>query len=100
MNSEQHRRNVVELPCAECGLEGHSQAAHANNSMFGKGRGLKSSDLATFPLCATRVGEVGCHVRHDQYIGITLEQAAEREVGYIFKTLLALAAAGKLKAVK
>lgn len=100
MNSEQHRRNVAQLPCAECGLEGYSQAAHANHHLFGKGRGMKSSDLATFPLCATRIGEVGCHVRHDQYIGMTREEAAEREVRYVIKTLLALAAAGKLKAVK
>jgi hypothetical protein len=39
-------------------------------------------------------------VRHDQYIGMTREEAAEREISYIFKTLLALAVAGKLKAVK
>ena len=100
MNSDLHRRNVASLPCAECSIEGYSQCAHANNSFFGKGRGIKSSDLATFPLCCTRPGEVGCHVRHDQYIGITREEAAEREVGYVFKTLMALAAAGKLKAVK
>ena len=96
MNSDLHRRNVASLPCAECSIEGYSQCAHANNSFFGKGRGIKSSDLATFPLCCTRPGEVGCHVRHDQYIGITREEAAEREVGYIFKTLMALASASGL----
>jgi hypothetical protein len=100
MNSEQHRRNVASLPCAECGLEGYSQCAHANSYEFGKGRGIKSSDLATFPLCASRPGELGCHARHDQYIGLTREEAAERERAYIFSTLLKLAAAGKLKAVK
>ena len=100
MRSEQHRRNVAELPCAECGIEGYSQAAHANSSKFGKGRGIKSSDLATFPLCASRPGVVGCHVRHDQYIGITRQEAEERETGYVLSTLIALGAAGKLKAVK
>lgn len=100
MNSEIHRRNVAALPCAECGIEGMSQCAHANSYRFGKGRGLKSNDLATFPLCATRPGEIGCHVKHDQYIGMTREEAADREITYVFKTLLALAAAGKLKALK
>jgi hypothetical protein len=100
MNSDQHRRNVASLPCAECTIEGYSQCAHANNSMFGKGRGIKSSDLATFPLCCTRPGEVGCHYRHDNYVGITRDEAQERETAYIFKTLMALAAAGKLKAAK
>ncbi len=100
MNSEQHRRNVAALPCAECGLEGFSQAAHANNSEFGKGRGMKSNDFATFPLCCTRPGIVGCLVAHDQYIGVTREQAQEREREYIIKTLIALTLAGKLKAIK
>lgn len=100
MTSEQHRRNVASLPCAECSIEGFSQAAHANNSEFGKGRGIKSNDYATFPLCCTRPGVIGCHVAHDQYIGVTREQAQERERGYIIKTLLELALAGKLKAIK
>jgi hypothetical protein len=100
MRSEQHRRNVAELPCAECGLYGYSQAAHANSHVFGKGLGLKSSDLATFPLCASRPGEVGCHVRHDERIGMTREEADAREVGYILPTLMTLAAMGKLKAAK
>ena len=100
MNSEQHRRNVAILPCVECGIEGYSQAAHANGYHFGKGRGIKSSDLATFPLCCTRPGEVGCHVRHDQLIGVTREEAHDRELIYIYKTLLTLDSMGKFKAVK
>ena len=100
MKSEQHRRNVSELPCAECGIIGYSQAAHANGYRFGKGRGMKSSDIATFPLCCTRIGDVGCHIRHDQLIGLTRDEAAEREIGYIFNTLQELASLGKFKAVK
>lgn len=100
MISELHRRNVASLACISCGIEGYSQAAHANNSKFGKGRGIKSSDLATFPLCCTRINEIGCHVRHDNYIGMTREEAAEREADYVFATLLTLATAGKLKAAK
>jgi hypothetical protein len=60
----------------------------------------KSSDLATFPLCCTRPGELGCHARHDQYIGISREEAAEKEIEYILSTLMTLASMGKLKAVK
>lgn len=100
MKSEQHRRNVASLPCAECGIEGYSQCAHANGYEYGKGRGMKSSDLATFPLCCTRIGEVGCHVRHDQLIGMTKDEAREREHRYILTTLSQLFEAGKLKAVK
>lgn len=100
MNSETHRRNVASLPCIKCGIEGHSQCAHANSHKFGKGRGIKSSDLATFPLCCTRPGIVGCHVEHDQYIGMTREEAADREPGYILSTLMTLAAMGKLRASK
>lgn len=100
MISEQHRRNVASLPCAECFIEGYSQAAHPNNSEFGKGYSIKSDDLMTFPLCTTRIGEVGCHVRHDQYIGMTNEEAKEREIKYILWTLRQLASMGKLKAVK
>ena len=100
MKSEQHRRNVASLPCAECGIESFSQCAHANGYEYGKGRGMKSSDLATFPLCCTRIGEVGCHVRHDQLIGMTKDEAREREHRYIFTTLSQLFEAGKLKAVK
>lgn len=100
MNSEQHRRNVASLPCAKCGIEGYSQCAHSNNPLFGKGRGKKSSDLATFPLCCARPGVLGCHAEHDQYIGMTRDEARDAEVQYIFWTLVQLAAMGKLKAVK
>lgn len=100
MKSEQHRRNVASLPCAECGIEGYSQCAHANGYEYGKGRGMKSSDLATFPLCCTRIGVVGCHEKHDQLRGMTKDEAREREHRYIFATLSQLFEAGKLKAVK
>lgn len=98
--SEQHRRNVASLPCISCGIEGYSQAAHANNYWFGKGRGLKASDFATFPLCCTRPDELGCHVRHDQYADANGNEAAEIEARYVIKTLMELGAMGKLKAVK
>lgn len=100
MNSEQHRRNVAELDCVECGISGYSQCAHSNSHVFGKSMGKKSSDLASFPLCCTRIGEVGCHVKHDQCIGMTREEAAAKETIYIMDTLAKLIAAGKLKVCK
>jgi len=98
--SEQHRRNVASLPCIKCGLEGSSQCAHANHSLFGKSLGMKSSDLATFPLCAPRPGELGCHYRHDQYTGITRDERDELELMWVYQTIATLTASGKLKAVK
>lgn len=82
-----HYKAVVSLPCAECGIQGYSQAAHSNRQEDGKGLGLKSHYRATFPLCCTRPGEIGCHVRHDQLIGMTREEADERTTGYIENTL-------------
>lgn len=56
-------RLVAQLPCLHCGIWGHSQAAHANT---GKGMGTKACDLQTFPLCADRPGQRGCHSLFDQ----------------------------------
>lgn len=65
--SEALRRAVASLPCAACRIEGYSQAAHSNDWQHGKGRGLKATDAATFPLCADRLGQAGCHGRFDRY---------------------------------
>lgn len=64
--SEQHRRNVAALPCANCGREKNSQAAHMNGVEFGKGLGLKVSDALMFPLCADNAWGRGCHSKLDQ----------------------------------
>jgi len=58
---------VTLLPCANCFIEGLSQCAHSNLYEHGKGRGLKASDAATFPLCITTPDRRGCHERFDQY---------------------------------
>ena len=63
MRSERYRRAVASLPCAYCGIEGYSQAAH----LPPEAKGMKQSDLLTFPLCCTRVGIPGCHQDYDQY---------------------------------
>jgi hypothetical protein len=81
-----HYRRVAALPCAECGIEGWSQVAHSNRRQDGKGLGIKAHYLATFPLCCTRPSEIGCHVRHDQCIGMTREEADERTERYIAET--------------
>lgn len=54
--SEKHRRNVASLPCVNCGVQGRTQAAHAN---FGKGMALKACDSQLMALCDI------CHRLHD-----------------------------------
>ncbi len=66
IRSEPYRRFVASLPCIHCGLEGYSQAAHANNAIFGKGLGQKAHDCYLFPLCADRPGVQGCHSKWDR----------------------------------
>ena len=52
---------VRELPCAVCGAEdGTVVAAHSNQLLHGKGRGLKAHDWAVAALCFT------CHTQIDQ----------------------------------
>lgn len=63
IRSKAYLRLVAQLPCKHCGIWGHSQAAHSNT---GKGMGTKACDLQTFPLCADRPGERGCHSLFDQ----------------------------------
>lgn len=47
----------------DLGVKGYSQAAH----LPPEAKGMKQSDLLTFPLCCTRVGIPGCHQDYDQY---------------------------------
>lgn len=51
---------IRELPCVRCGNP-NSQAAHSNSSKHGKGRGIKSSDAFTVPLCHS------CHFQFDTF---------------------------------
>ena len=51
---------IRNLPCIRCGNP-DSQAAHSNSSKHGKGRGVKSSDLFTIPLCFK------CHAAFDRF---------------------------------
>lgn len=58
IRSEAYRRLVAAMPCAICGIQGYSQAAHGD---FGKGLGIKSTDLSCFPACGPHDGRTGCH---------------------------------------
>ena len=75
VRSEAYRRTVATLPCAICGVAGHSQAAHANT---GKGMGMKACDLTCFPACGPRPGIQGCHAALDQ--GALFSKAVRREL--------------------
>ena len=75
IRSQAYLRLVAQLPCKHCGICGYSQAAHANT---GKGMGIKACDLQTFPLCADRPGQRGCHTLFDQ--GALFNKEARRLV--------------------
>lgn len=51
---------VASLPCQHCGRDGMTQAAHSNEAVHGKGRGIKASDVYTAALCFE------CHSELDQ----------------------------------
>ena len=51
VRSEAYRRAVASLPCIACGIQGYSQAAH----LPPEAKGMKQSDLLTFPLCCARL---------------------------------------------
>lgn len=70
-------RLIAQMPCFSCGIEGSSQAAHSNLAKHGKGGAMKACDYATFPLCATTYGDIGCHARFDQNLIVSkLEKEA------------------------
>ena len=51
---------IRSLPCCQCGVNPRSQAAHSNFGIHGKGKGIKSDDKYTIPLCHS------CHANLDQ----------------------------------
>jgi hypothetical protein len=63
--SRQHLKNVASLPCQHCFVEGKTQAAHSNQLIHGKGRGIKASDEYTAALC------FDCHMKLDQGTGMS-----------------------------
>lgn len=91
VESEAYRRLVAALPCAHCGIQGYSQAAHPNT---GKAKGAKADDRLCFPLCADRPGVVGCHFRFDQHQLFPREQRAGVEQQWARKTAEAIGITG------
>lgn len=79
VRSEAYRRLVAAYPCKNCGIAGHSQAAHPNT---GKGKGIKTDDRLCFPLCADRPGVEGCHPKFDQYRLMPKEVQQRLEVAW------------------
>ena len=66
--SKAHLKNVADLPCQNCYIEGQTQAAHSNWAEHGKARGLKASDEFTAALCQK------CHTELDQGARLNKEQ--------------------------
>ncbi len=91
IRSEPYRRLVAALPCASCGVQGFSQAAHPPPT----GKGIKESDLDCFPLCCTRPGIPGCHVEFDQYRLVPREKMRAKAAKWARETLAKIKA-GKL----
>lgn len=70
MRSPKRLAEIRKLPCVRCGNP-NSQAAHSNSAKYGKGRGIKSSDAFTVPLCAI------CHAAFDRFeLGSRVESEA------------------------
>jgi hypothetical protein len=89
--SGRYLRWVASLPCAHCGRDGPSQAAHSDE---GKGMGIKAGDNLTYPLCADGMGRQGCH----SLIGMSGKFSRERrrnlESLYVGQTAAAALLAG------
>jgi len=79
MRDAKRLKAVRSLPCVRCG-QSPSQAAHSNSSKHGKGRGIKSSDLYTIPLCAM------CHAAFDQFKLGTRQESEALFDGWLEKT--------------
>ena len=69
--SKKHLKNVSSIPCQHCGLDGYTQAAHSNQLIHGKGRGIKASDEYTAALC------LKCHYELDQGNILSKEERVE-----------------------
>ena len=75
---------VASLPCQHCGLEGSTQAAHANWVWSGKGMGIKAHDCYTAALC------VSCHRELDQGKDMSKQEREELWTNAWKKTVLEL----------
>lgn len=92
LRSETYRRLVAKLPCIHCGVEGHSQAAHADQ---GKGAHIKADDRTCYPACASRPGVRGCHDIIGASGAIPQAQRRELEQEYAARTRKTIRDSGK-----
>jgi len=86
--NKQHLKNVASLPCQYCFTEGQTQAAHSNQLIHGKGRGIKASDEYTAALC------FNCHAELDQGKNLTKEERAVMWIDAHIKTVKKLTGLG------
>jgi hypothetical protein len=64
VRDQDYLRWVASLPCAHCGIEGRTQAAHSDdNGAGGKGIGIKACDTTAYPACGPTPLDPGCHWR-------------------------------------
>lgn len=89
--SEKLRRAIATLPCMDCGLEGSTQAAHANQ---GKGGAIKASDARIMALCIRH------HADLDQGGTMTKLDRRAYEDEMILRTYVALMENGLLEVAK
>ena len=92
VRSEDYRRLVAAMPCAHCGIVGHSQAAHAD---MGKGAHIKSDDRTCYPACAARPdGSIGCHSLIGATGSMTRDERRALEAAYASQTRQTIRASG------
>ena len=82
---------VSTLSCQHCGMDGMTQAAHANWGVYGKGMGMKAHDCFVAALC------VDCHRELDQGKNLSADKRQEMWEAAFRKTLVALFESGKVK---
>jgi len=81
---------VSTLSCQNCGMDGMTQAAHANWGVYGKGMGMKAHDCFVAALC------VDCHRELDQGKNLSADQRQQMWEAAFRKTLVALFESGRL----
>jgi len=69
--SKSHLKNVADLPCQICYVEGKTQASHSNQAIHGKGRSIRSSDEFTAAICIEH------HYEIDQGSNLTKQQRVD-----------------------
>lgn len=79
MNRDPKRlEKIRSLSCCNCGASPRSQAAHSNFGIHGKGKGVKSDDKYTIPLCHS------CHANLDQNLS---QQTRQQQLDWFNRKL-------------